>query len=38
VVFAGWGFRSNDRLLPGDRPRRDFKTLRERAERIREGE
>ncbi|HEY7281583.1 MAG TPA: FmdB family zinc ribbon protein [Actinomycetota bacterium] len=38
VVFAGWGFNANDRLLPGDRPRKDFRTLKERAERIREGD
>jgi putative FmdB family regulatory protein len=38
VVFSGWGFSSNDRLLPADRPRKDFRILKERAERIREGE
>ena len=37
VVFSGWGFRSTDRLLPKDRPKKDFRTLRERAERIAEG-
>jgi putative FmdB family regulatory protein len=34
VRYQGWGFQSTDELLPGDRPRKDFKTLRERAERI----
>jgi len=37
VVFTGWGFSRNDRLLPSDRPRKDFRALKERAERIREG-
>jgi putative FmdB family regulatory protein len=32
--YQGWGFKSTDKLLPGDRPRKDFRTLRERAERI----
>jgi putative FmdB family regulatory protein len=34
VRYQGWGFDSTDGLLPGDRPRKDFRTLRERAERI----
>ena len=34
VRYQGWGFDSTDRLLPGDRPRKDFRELRERAERI----
>jgi putative FmdB family regulatory protein len=34
VRYQGWGFTSTDKLLPGDRPRKDFKELRERAERI----
>jgi putative FmdB family regulatory protein len=34
VRFSGWGFRSTDALVPGDRPRKDFKTLREKAEEI----
>jgi len=37
VRYQGWGFQSTDELLPGDRPRKDFKTLRERAERIADG-
>jgi len=38
VVFSGWGFSSTDRLLPGDRRRKDYRALKERAERIAEGE
>jgi putative FmdB family regulatory protein len=38
VVFTGWGFSSNDRLLPSDRPRKDYRALKEQAERILEGE
>jgi putative FmdB family regulatory protein len=34
VRFAGWGFSRTDALLPGDRPRRDFRALRDRAEEI----
>lgn len=34
VRFSGWGFRSTDALLPGDRPRRDFRTLKEKAEEL----
>ena len=34
VRFSGWGFSSTDSLLPGDRPRRDFRKLREKAEEI----
>jgi len=37
-VFSGWGFSSTDRLLPGDRRRKDYRALKERAERIAEGE
>ncbi len=37
VRFSGWGFERNDSLLPGDRPRKDFKKLREKAEEISEG-
>ncbi len=38
VRFSGWGFSRTDSLLPDDRRRRDFRTLKERADRIREGE
>jgi putative FmdB family regulatory protein len=34
VSLEGWGFKKTDSYLPDDRPRRDFKTLKERAERI----
>jgi putative FmdB family regulatory protein len=34
VRFSGWGFNSTDSLVPGNRPRKDFKTLRDKAEEI----
>ena len=34
VKLEGWGFTKTDSYLPDDRPRRDFKALRERAERL----
>lgn len=34
ISLQGWGFKKTDALLPGDRPRRDFKALKERAERM----
>jgi len=34
IQLEGWGFKKTDSYLPEDRPRRDFKTLKERAERI----
>jgi putative FmdB family regulatory protein len=34
VSLEGWGFSKTDGYLPDDRPRRDFKQLKERAERI----
>jgi hypothetical protein len=34
VRVSGWGFSRTDTLLPGDRPRKDFKTLKEKAEEI----
>jgi predicted nucleic acid-binding Zn ribbon protein len=37
VRFSGWGFKSTDALVPGDRPRKDFKRLREKAEEIADG-
>jgi putative FmdB family regulatory protein len=37
VRFSGWGFGSTDSLLPSDRPKKDFKKLREKAEEIAEG-
>ena len=37
VVFSGWGFSRTDSLLPENRPRRDFRTLKEKADQIRDG-
>ena len=37
VWFLGWGFDWMDLLVPGDRPRKDFKKLREKADEIAEG-
>ncbi|HEX2030957.1 MAG TPA: zinc ribbon domain-containing protein [Actinomycetota bacterium] len=34
VRFSGWGFSSTDSLLPEDRPRKDFRKLREKAEEL----
>jgi putative FmdB family regulatory protein len=34
VRFSGWGFRRTDGLLPEDRPRKDFRTLQEKAQEI----
>ena len=34
VRFAGWGFNRTDSLIPDDRPRKDFRKLREKAEEI----
>ena len=37
VVFSGWGFRKTDSLVPEDRPHKDFRKLKEKAEEIAEG-
>jgi putative FmdB family regulatory protein len=37
VRFSGWGFSATDRLVSGDRPRKDFRRLKEKADEIREG-
>lgn len=37
VRFSGWGFSRTDRLVSGDRPRKDFKHLAEKAEEIADG-
>jgi predicted nucleic acid-binding Zn ribbon protein len=37
VRFSGWGFDRTDSLVSGDRPRKDFKKLRDKAEEIAEG-
>ncbi|HEV8683608.1 MAG TPA: zinc ribbon domain-containing protein [Actinomycetota bacterium] len=34
VRLEGWGFSRTDGLIPDDRPRKDFKRLREKAEEI----
>jgi hypothetical protein len=34
VRFSGWGFSRTDSLLPGNRRRRDFKKVRDKAEEI----
>lgn len=34
VRLQGWGFARTDALLPGDRHRKDFKRLQEKAEEI----
>ena len=34
VQLQDWGFSKTDSYLPDNRPRRDFKQLKERAERI----
>jgi putative FmdB family regulatory protein len=38
VRYQGWGFESTDSLVGGDRSKKDFRALRERAERIADGE
>ena len=37
IRFSGWGFKSTDSLVPEDRPRKDFRKLREKAEEIADG-
>ena len=37
VKFSGWGFTSTDSLVPDDRPRKDFRKLREKADEIADG-
>ena len=34
IRLSGWGFSRTDSLLPGDRPRKNFKELKEKAEEI----
>jgi hypothetical protein len=38
VRYQGWGFTATDKLLPEGRRRQDFRSLRDRAERIADGE
>jgi putative FmdB family regulatory protein len=35
--FSGWGFSRTDSLVPENRPKKDFKSLREKAEEIADG-
>jgi predicted nucleic acid-binding Zn ribbon protein len=37
VKFSGWGFTSTDSLIRDDRPRKDFRKLREKADEITDG-
>jgi putative FmdB family regulatory protein len=37
IRFSGWGFSATDKLVPGDRRRKDFRTLAEKADQIRDG-
>jgi len=37
VKFSGWGFKSTDSLVRDDRPRKDFRKLREKADEIADG-
>lgn len=34
IRLSGWGFRRTDALLPDDRPKKDFRKLRQKAEEI----
>jgi hypothetical protein len=34
VRFSGWGFRATDRLVAEDRPQKDFRALKDKAEEI----
>jgi putative FmdB family regulatory protein len=38
VRFSGWGFSTTDKLLPEGRRRRDFRTLKAKAEELTESE
>jgi putative FmdB family regulatory protein len=38
VKYQGWGFKGTDKLLSEDRQGQDFRDLRERAERIADGD
>jgi predicted nucleic acid-binding Zn ribbon protein len=37
VTFDGWGFSKTDSLLPEGRRRKDFRTLKSKAEEISDG-
>lgn len=34
IRFSGWGFQSTDSLVSADRPKKDFRRLREKADEI----
>jgi putative FmdB family regulatory protein len=36
ISLEGWGFSRNDALIPGDRRGKDWKALKERADRLRD--
>ena len=38
VKYQGWGFTSTDKLVPEDRRNQNYRTLRDRAERIADGD
>lgn len=38
IRFSGWGFSRTDSLVPGDRPRKDYRKLKEKAEEIADSE
>ena len=37
IRFSGWGFSKTDNLTPDDRPKKDFRKLKEKAEEIADG-
>jgi putative FmdB family regulatory protein len=37
IRFSGWGFSRTDSLAPGDRPPKDFKRLKQKAEELTDG-
>lgn len=37
IRFSGWGFSKTDSLTPGDRPKKDFRKLKEKAEELTDG-
>jgi putative FmdB family regulatory protein len=37
VRFSGWGFSRTDDLVPEDRPRKDFRALKKKADEIAES-
>ena len=36
IRFSGWGFSKTDKLVSGDRPRKDYRTLKQKADEIRD--